>query len=103
MTSFANSGPAPFIAGIKAARERIAARSDEDRESSLRKRGFSKGETGKIIEVVLQEEDRPLESIFDFVQGMAAHARTKAHQDNRLELEARSETQHTTRCDGVHS
>jgi hypothetical protein len=40
----------------------------------LRKRGFSKAETGKIIETVLQEEGRPPESIFDFVQGMTAHA-----------------------------
>lgn len=90
LTSFANSSPAPFIAGIKAAREKIVARSDEDRESFLRKRGFSKGETGKIIETVLQEEGRPPESIFDFVQGMTAHARTKAHQDSRLELEGRA-------------
>ncbi|RUZ96676.1 DUF932 domain-containing protein [Mesorhizobium sp. M7A.F.Ca.US.001.02.1.1] len=90
LTSFANSSPAPFIAGIKAAREKIVARSDEDREGFLRKRGFSKGETGKIIEAVLQEEGRPPESIFDFVQGMTAHARTKAHQDSRLELEGRA-------------
>lgn len=90
LTSFANSSPAPFIAGIKAAREKIVARSDEDRESFLRKRGFSKGETGRIIEAVLQEEGRPPESIFDFVQGMTAHARTKAHQDSRLELESRA-------------
>jgi hypothetical protein len=58
LTSFANSSPAPFIAGIKAARERIVARSDEDRESFLRKRGFSKSETAKIIETVLSEEHR---------------------------------------------
>src|SRR6266550_4035468 len=87
---FANSSPAPFINGIKSAREKIVARNDEDRESFLRKRGFSKGETGKIIEAVLQEEGRPPESIFDFVQGMTAHARTKAHQDSRLELEGRA-------------
>ena len=90
LASFANSSPAPFIAGIKAARERIVARTDEDRETFLRKRGFSKGETGKIIEAVLQEEGRPPESIFDFVQGMTAHARSKAHQDSRLELEGRA-------------
>ncbi|MER9439751.1 DUF932 domain-containing protein [Mesorhizobium sp. M0618] len=90
LTSFANSSPAPFIAGIKAAREQIVARSDEDRESFLRKRGFSKSETGKIIDTVLQEEGRPPESIFDFVQGMTAHARSKAHQDRRLELEGRA-------------
>jgi hypothetical protein len=92
LTSFANSSPAPFVAGIKAARERIVARTDEDRESFLRKRGFSKAETGKIIEAVLQEEGRPPESIFDFVAGMTAHARSKAHQDTRLELEAKAKT-----------
>lgn len=92
LTSFANSSPAPFVAGIKAARERIVARTDEDRETFLRKRGFSKTETGRIIETVLQEEGRPPESIFDFVAGMTAHARTKAHQDSRLELEAKAKT-----------
>ncbi|TKT67827.1 DUF932 domain-containing protein [Agrobacterium sp. LC34] len=92
LSSFANSSPAPFVAGIKAARERIVARTDEDRETFLRKRGFSKAETGKIIETVLSEEGRPPESIFDFVQGMTAHARSKAHQDSRLELEAKAKT-----------
>jgi hypothetical protein len=90
LTSFANSSPAPFIAGIKAARERIVARSDEDRESFLRKRGFSKSETTKIIETVLSEEHRKPESIFDFVQGITALARTKTHQDTRLELEGKA-------------
>ncbi len=90
LTSFANSSPAPFIAGIRAARERIVARNDEDRQSFLRKRGFSKGETGKIIDTVLQEEGRPPESIFDFVAGITAHARDKAHQDTRLELEGKA-------------
>lgn len=92
LRSFANSSPAPFVAGIKAARERIVARTDEDRETFLRKRGFSKAETGKIIETVLSEEGRPPESIFDFVQGMTAHARTKTHQDTRLDLEAKAKT-----------
>jgi len=92
LTSFANSSPAPFVAGIKAAREKIVASTDEDRESFLRRRGFSKAETGRIIETVLSEEGRPPESIFDFVQGMTAHARTKAHQDTRLELEGKAKT-----------
>ena len=90
LTSFANSSPAPFIAGIRAARERNVARNDEDRQSFLRKRGFSKGETGKIIDTVLQEEGRPPESIFDFVAGITAHARDKTHQDTRLELEGKA-------------
>jgi hypothetical protein len=90
LTSFANSSPAPFIAGIKAARERIVARDDEDRESFLRKRGFSKPETTKIIETVLSEEGRKPESIFDFVQGITALARTKTNQDARLDLEGKA-------------
>lgn len=90
LTNFANSSPAPFIAGIRAARERVVARNDEDRQTFLRRRGFSKAETGKIIETVLSEEGRPPESIFDFVQGITALARGKSHQDNRLELEGRA-------------
>lgn len=92
LTSFANSSPAPFVAGIRAARERIVARTDEDRETFLRKRGVSKAETAKIIETVLHEEGRPPESLFDFVQGMTAHARTKPHQDTRLDLEGKART-----------
>ena len=89
-TRFANSSPAPFIAGIKAARERIVARTDEDRDGFLRKRGFSKSETAKVIETVLHEEGRPPASLFDFVRGITAEARGKAHQDARLELEGRA-------------
>ena len=90
LTSFARSSPAPFVAGIKAARERIIARKDEDREAFLRKQGFSKTETAKVIATVLDEEGRPPESVLDFVQGITALARTKPHQDVRLELEGKA-------------
>lgn len=90
LSSFANSSPAPFIAGIRAARERVVARNDEDRTDFLRKRGFSKADTGKIIETVFQEEGRPAETIFDFVQGITAFARGQAHQDTRLGLEGKA-------------
>ena len=90
LTRFADSSPAPFVAGIRAAREQIVARSDDDRETFLRKCGCSKSETAKIVETVLQEEGRPPESLFDFVQGITALARGKAHQDARLELEGKA-------------
>ena len=90
LASFANSSPAPFIAGVRAARERIVARKDEDREDFLRKRGFSKSDTAKIIGSVLNEEGHPPASVFDFVQGITAIARTKPHQDARLELEGKA-------------
>ena len=87
---FAESSPAAFVAGVRAAREAIVARGDEDRETFLRKRGFSKPETEKIIATVLDEEGRPPESVFDFVQGITAMARGKPHQDARLELEGKA-------------
>jgi hypothetical protein len=90
LTSFANSSPAPFVAGLKAARAKIVARTDEDRERFLRRGGFSKSETSNIIEIVLREENREPESIFDFVQGITALARTKSHQDTRLTLEGKA-------------
>jgi hypothetical protein len=90
LSRFANSSPMPFINGIKAARERIVARTDEERTEFLRKRGFSKSETAKVIDTVLAEEGRKPQSIFDFVQGIAAVARNKPHQDARLDLETRA-------------
>jgi hypothetical protein len=90
LTRFANSSPMPFVNGIKAARENIVARSDDDRSEFLRKRRFSKTETAKIIETVLAEEGRKPESVFDFVQGITAVARDQTHQDARLDLEVRA-------------
>ena len=90
LIQFAESSPMPFVNGIKAARERIVARDDEDRAPFLRKRGFSKAETTKIIDTVLTEEGHPPASIFDFVQGITRVARDKQHQDVRLEIEGRA-------------
>lgn len=90
LLNFANSSPMPFVKGIKAARERVVAYSDQDRTEFLRRRGFSKAETAKVIETVLAEEGRPPESIFDFVQGITAVARDKPHQDARLDMEAKA-------------
>src|SRR3546814_20578923 len=52
LENFADSSPMRFVNGIKAARERIVARKDEDREDFLRKRGFSKAESAKIVATV---------------------------------------------------
>lgn len=90
LTRFANSSPTPFVEGIKQARARIVARTDDDRADFLRKRGFSKAETAKILDRVLNEEGRKPESVFDFVQGITAVARDKPHQDARLDMEGRA-------------
>ncbi|WP_026784614.1 hypothetical protein [Pleomorphomonas koreensis] len=90
LLNFANSSPMPFVNGIKAARERVVAKTDDDRSDFLRRRGFSKTETAKIIDTVFAEEGHPPTSIFDFVQGITAAARDKPHQDARLDMEAKA-------------
>jgi len=72
------------------ARERRVARTDEDRATFLRGRGFSKVDTSRIIAAVLEEEGHPPSSLYDFVQGITAVARSKSHQDERLEYETRA-------------
>ncbi|WP_339348579.1 DUF932 domain-containing protein [uncultured Sphingomonas sp.] len=87
---FADSSPRHFVEGIRSARDRIVARTDEDRADFLRKRGFSKTETGRVIGMVLAEEGHPPASVYDFVQGITALARGKPHQDSRLDLEGKA-------------
>ncbi len=90
LTRFAESSPAPFLNGICAARQKVVARTDEDRQDFLRKRGFSRAESARIVETVLAEEGRPPESVFDFVQGITAVARSKPQQDARLAMEGKA-------------
>ena len=90
LQSFAESSAAGFVSGIRAARERIVARDDDERTAFLRRRGFSKGDTAKVIEAVLTEEGQPPSSVFDFVQGITAVARAETRQDVRLEAEMKA-------------
>ena len=90
LESFADASAAGFVAGIQAAQARIVARTDEDRTDFLRKRGFSKADTAKIIETVLVEEGHPPASVFDFVQGITAFARAEPRQDARLDVEIKA-------------
>jgi hypothetical protein len=92
LTRFADSSASGFIEGVRTARERIVARTDEDRSDFLRKRGFSKADTASVIATVLAEEGHPPASLFDFVQGITAVARNRPHQDARLELETKART-----------
>jgi hypothetical protein len=90
LEKFADSSPMPFIKGIMSARDHLVARTDEERTSFLRDKGFSRPETARIIDAVIKQEGHPPESVFDFVQGITAVARVREHQDARLELEQRA-------------
>lgn len=90
LAKFAESSPQAFVKGIVSARGQIVARSDDERIAFLRDKGFSKPDTAKIITSVTEQEGRPPESVFDFVQGITAVARRREHQDARLDLEHRA-------------
>lgn len=91
LESFAASSPLPFITGIRAARERIVARTDEERTEFLtRKAGFGRQDAARIIDTVLREEGHPAETVLDFVQGITAVARGRQQQDARLEMEQKA-------------
>ena len=90
LESFANSSEVKLLTGIKAARDAVVAKTDEDREEFLGRRGFTKPETKAIIDAVLKEEGKPAASVWDFVQGITAVARGKGHQDERVTFEQRA-------------
>ena len=90
LEAFADSSPGGFISGIQAARQRVVARSADDRRDFLRGRNFTEADTSKIIRAVLEEEGREPESIFDFVQGITAVAREIPRQDDRVEMERKA-------------
>ncbi len=51
---------------------------------------FSWSDTSRIIEAVILGEGRPPESVFDFVQGGTASARSEPPQEVRLDVELKA-------------
>lgn len=90
LLSYANQSSMPILNGIKAAKETVVARKDEDRLSFLRNQGFGKKESTAILDLVVETDEKPAESIFDFVQGITAYAKRFDHQDTRVDLERKA-------------
>ncbi len=85
--------PRHCVSGIKAARERIVARSDDDRDELLAQaRLLARPRPSKIIATVLDEEG-PAAGIASSIscRDHGASPRDKPHQDARLELEGKAE------------
>lgn len=87
LLSYADSSPIPFMNTITAARDAIVAKDKDERVEFLRNKKFSKTDSQKIIDLVLQEEGHDACSVYDFVQGITAFARSETHQDARIGLE----------------
>jgi hypothetical protein len=87
LIEYSNSSTYSILDGINKSKSAIVAQSDEDRLEFLSKRGFSAKQTQRIIDAVVNEEDKKPESVWDFVQGITAVARSIRHTDDRLDLE----------------
>jgi hypothetical protein len=89
LDSFANRRTDLLLAGVQAAKSAVVARTDEDRESFLvNKAGLTAALAKKVITSVIDEEQKAPESVWDFVQGITAVARSTPHADKRVEMEA---------------
>lgn len=87
LLEYSNASDRGIILGITKAKEAIVANSDEDRLEFLGKRGFNKTAAQNVIDTVIREEGKAPESVWDFVNGITAAARSIKHQDARLDAE----------------
>lgn len=90
LESFSNHNTDKLLQGIDAARAAVVANNDDERAEFLQKNGFSKSQVSDIIDRVVREEGKPARSIWDFVQGITAHARDIGTTDARLDIEKKA-------------
>jgi len=87
LRSFSDGSSNKLLEGVTAAKAAVVAKDDDDRSKFLKDRGFSAKAAQNVLTRVLQEEHKPAESVWDFVQGITAVARDEKHQDTRIALE----------------
>lgn len=86
---YAASEPTRLRAGIAAAQDAKVAKTDEERRDFLAEKRWALPTKGidAILATVEREEGHPAETVWDFVNGLTAVARTRTHTDERLDLE----------------
>ncbi|CAB4130402.1 hypothetical protein UFOVP119_26 [uncultured Caudovirales phage] len=87
LLDFADLGQVKLIAGVKAAKAAIVAKTDEDAIDWLDRYGFSAQASKSILETSLKEEQTAARSVWDFAQAVSAIARGEEFQEDRLRLE----------------
>ena len=83
LMEYSEASAAPIEATIKEAQQK---RVDDDLAKFLGNR-FTKSEKVAIENAHLREEGRPIETVWDAVTGVTAHAKTIPHQDARVDME----------------
>lgn len=91
LQSFAQGATSTFLEGVQAAKAAIVAKDDDDRFEFLVKRaGLSQRMARAAAARHLEEEGRPVESVWDAAQAITAIARDVPHQDQRIEVEKKA-------------
>ena len=88
LTGFANSGAGNVEKQLLALKHTPIASTDEERAAFLFRLGFGPSDAAAILSRGLTEELAPVETVFDAVQAITAHARTIGHTDTRIGVEA---------------
>lgn len=83
LMEYSEASAAPIEQTIAEAQQK---RVDDDLQKFLASR-FTKSESKAIQNAHLREEGRPIETVWDAVTGVTAHAKTIPHQDARVDME----------------
>lgn len=87
LESYADNNTGAVLAGVAEAKRLKLASSDDSRAKVLKDRGFSQSQAKAVIDACFEQDGRPPESVWDFVQGITAAARDIGRQDERLAME----------------
>lgn len=85
LLSYANSSTAGIVAGIAEAKK--ARIGDEEAVQEFLAKRFTRAQVGAIKAAHMQDEQRPIETLWDAATGVTAYAREISYQDERVKLE----------------
>ena len=87
LEGFVNGSTDGIVSAIEASRQARIARDDDERFAFLNRLNFGPKEAVAIMQKCIDEEGRPIETLFDAQQAITAFARGFGNQDRRVDLE----------------
>lgn len=90
LESFANGRTDRLMLGVQAAKTQRIATDDDGAREWLGRNKFTQPEISRILKTHMEEEGRPVRSVWDVVQGITAAARGIKHTDERIDMEKRA-------------
>ena len=87
LENFVNGSTDGIVSSIEASRRARIARDDDERFAFLTRLDFGPKEAVAIMQRCIDEEGRPIETLFDAQQAITAYARGFGNQDRRVDLE----------------